>query len=62
MFSILFIILVGLFDVDQKFVIAETRDPQTACNAKRLEDRGKRSSSNVITLVNIRANQIGLPK
>ena len=41
--------------------MAETKDPHITCNAKDLEDRGKRSLSHVIPLVDMRVNQIGLP-
>ena len=47
---------------DQKYAIAETRDPPDYWYCKKLEDGGKRSLSNVIPLVDIRANQIGLRK
>ena len=47
---------------DQKYAIAETRDPQDYWYCKKLKDGGKRSLSSVIPLVDIRANQIGLPK
>ena len=46
----------------QKYAIAETRDPPDYLYCKKLEDGGKRSLSNVIALVDIRANQIGLLK
>ena len=45
-----------------KYAIAETRDPPDYLYCKKLEDRGKRSLSNVIPLVDIRANQLGLLK
>ena len=47
---------------DQKYAKAETRDPPDYLYCKKLEDGGKRSLSNVIPLVNIRANQIRLLK
>ena len=42
--------------------MAETRDPPDYLYCKKLEDGGKRSLSDVIALVDIRANQIGLLK
>ena len=47
---------------DKKYAIAETRDPPDYWYCIKLEDGGKRSLSNVIPLVDIRANQIGLLK
>ena len=44
------------------YATAQTRDPEITCNPKKLEDRGKRRLSNVIPLVDIRANQIKLLK
>ena len=46
----------------QKYAIAETKDPLDYWYCKKLEDGGKRSLFNVIPLVDIRANQIGLQK
>ena len=43
---------------DQKRAIAETRDPPNYSYCKKLEDGGKRSLSNVMPLVDIRANHI----
>ena len=46
----------------KKYAIAETRDPPDYLYCKKLEDGGKRSLSNVIPLVGIRANKIRLLK
>ena len=46
----------------RKYAIAETRDPPDYLYCKKFEDGGKRSLSNVIALVDIRLNQIGLLK
>ena len=47
---------------DQKYAIAETRDPPDYLYCKKLKDGGKRSLYNVIPLVDISANQIRLLK
>ena len=47
---------------DKNYVIAETRDPSDHLHCKKLEGGGKTSLSNVLPLVDIRANQMRLLK
>ena len=47
---------------DKKYAAAEARNPLITCNANMLEDGDKRRLSYVISLIGIRANQVGLLK